>query len=205
MPIKINAAILVLADGRKTECDNETFGHAIDRLREYATHGKQLKESDHIYRMDFAGATCFVLVEQPIVNVDHQQAILKNIVCCRDEKQFKNICKNPGKYTADLSKQKVEQVQQAVAEAKEGVIKNIDRVLDRGGKIEEVVVKAEELDRQAVKFKREAQGLNVSKYWDSCCCGFFSCCKCCGCKPCCCREKSEGKKPLLGPPAQIIN
>jgi len=60
---------------------------------------------------------------------------------------------------------KVAKVQQEINQVKEVMIKNIDKVLERGEKIELLVDRTEELDAHAFKFKKASKTLKRAMWW----------------------------------------
>jgi len=60
---------------------------------------------------------------------------------------------------------RVTRVKDEISQVKDVMIKNIDKVLERGEKIELLVDKTEVLDQHAFKFKRQAKILKRSMWW----------------------------------------
>jgi len=60
---------------------------------------------------------------------------------------------------------KVAKVREEINAVKDVMIKNIDKVLERGEKIELLVDKTEVLDQHAFKFKKQAKNLKNSMWW----------------------------------------
>jgi vesicle-associated membrane protein 7 len=60
---------------------------------------------------------------------------------------------------------RVSQVNEQIAEVRGLMVQNIDRVLERGEKIELLVDKTDELERNAVKFKKSARHLKHAMWW----------------------------------------
>jgi len=60
---------------------------------------------------------------------------------------------------------KLTKVKDEITVVKDVMIKNIDKVLERGERIELLVDKAEELDQHAVKFNRQSRNLKRSLWW----------------------------------------
>ena len=56
-------------------------------------------------------------------------------------------------------------VQQEISAAKNVMVQNIDKVLERGERIELLVDKTERLDHNAVRFKKQAVNLKRSMWW----------------------------------------
>jgi len=59
----------------------------------------------------------------------------------------------------DLSQERVVRVQGEIEEVRQVMVENIDRVLERGEKIELLVDKAENLNQQAFKFRKQSSAL----------------------------------------------
>lgn len=68
-------------------------------------------------------------------------------------------------YASDPSADKIGQVQSKIEENKNVMRDNIDRVLERGEKIELLVKKTDELGHQAFKFEKEARTLKRTMVW----------------------------------------
>eukprot|EP00808_Paulinella_micropora_P031456 g62300.t1 len=60
---------------------------------------------------------------------------------------------------------KVQKVREEINQVKDVMIKNIDKVLERGEKIELLVGKTDALDQHAVKFKKQSRQLKHSMWW----------------------------------------
>jgi len=60
---------------------------------------------------------------------------------------------------------KIAKVQEEISQVKDVMIKNIDKVLERGEKIELLVDKTEVLDQHAFKFKKQSRKLKNSMWW----------------------------------------
>jgi len=60
---------------------------------------------------------------------------------------------------------KVARVREEISQVKDVMIKNIDKVLERGEKIELLVDKTEVLDQHAFKFKKQSKALKRSMWW----------------------------------------
>lgn len=68
-------------------------------------------------------------------------------------------------YNAPRADDKVTRVREEINAVKDVMIRNIDKVLERGEKIELLVDKTEELDQQAFKFKKQAKNLKNVMWW----------------------------------------
>lgn len=64
-----------------------------------------------------------------------------------------------------LESDKIKKVQTEVSELKEVIINNIDKVIERGEKIEVTSEKAENLNRGAGRFKDGARNLRRKLWW----------------------------------------
>lgn len=60
---------------------------------------------------------------------------------------------------------KIAKVQEEISQVKDVMIKNIDKVLERGEKIELLVDKTEVLDQHAFKFKKQSRSLKRAMWW----------------------------------------
>jgi len=60
---------------------------------------------------------------------------------------------------------KVQRVREEISQVKDVMIKNIDKVLERGEKIELLVDRTEDLDKHAFKFKKQSRNLKRSMWW----------------------------------------
>jgi len=60
---------------------------------------------------------------------------------------------------------KIAKVKEEITQVKDVMIKNIDKVLERGEKIELLVDKTEVLDQHAFKFKKQSRGLKRAMWW----------------------------------------
>jgi vesicle-associated membrane protein 7 len=65
----------------------------------------------------------------------------------------------------NMKTDKVQKVKEEISAVKDVMIKNIDKVLERGEKIELLVGKTEVLDQHAVKFKKQSRQLKNSMWW----------------------------------------
>eukprot|EP00298_Acanthocystis_sp_HF-20_P000278 c10339_g1_i1.p1 GENE.c10339_g1_i1~~c10339_g1_i1.p1 ORF type:complete len:225 (-),score=53.32 c10339_g1_i1:113-766(-) len=68
-------------------------------------------------------------------------------------------------YSNDPSADKVNQVREEIGEVKNIMVKNIEKVLDRGEKIELLVDKSENLNKQSKTFKQQSTKLKTSMWW----------------------------------------
>jgi vesicle-associated membrane protein 7 len=65
----------------------------------------------------------------------------------------------------NVNKEKIQKVQQHIAQVKDVVVENIDRVIAQGEGIELLVDKTEDLNQHSFKFKTGSQGLVRSMWW----------------------------------------
>jgi len=68
-------------------------------------------------------------------------------------------------YSNDKTADKINKVKGEIEEAKNVMVKNIDKVLERGSKIEELVDKTDMLQEQAHSFKRKGTKLKRKMWW----------------------------------------
>mmetsp|Transcript_42458 Transcript_42458/g.85432 ORF Transcript_42458/g.85432 Transcript_42458/m.85432 type:complete len:220 (-) Transcript_42458:69-728(-) len=71
-------------------------------------------------------------------------------------------------YNSNPEADKVRKVRGEVDEVRQVMVENIERILDRGDKIELLVDKSEDLSAQASKFKRSAGHLQRRMWWANC-------------------------------------
>mmetsp|Transcript_20280 Transcript_20280/g.49790 ORF Transcript_20280/g.49790 Transcript_20280/m.49790 type:complete len:234 (-) Transcript_20280:297-998(-) len=68
-------------------------------------------------------------------------------------------------YTSNPKADKLRHIKEEVTEVRQVMVENIERILDRGDKIELLVDKAEDLNEQATKFKRSGHQLKNKMWW----------------------------------------
>ncbi|CEO97607.1 V-SNARE coiled-coil homology domain-containing protein [Plasmodiophora brassicae] len=81
--------------------------------------------------------------------------------------EFSNVLRNRMEYFNKLnrSQTKISAVQSELNQARNVMVENIDRVLERGDRIELLVDKSERLDASALQFRKRATVLKRSMWW----------------------------------------
>ncbi|KTD26207.1 R-SNARE family protein [Legionella israelensis] len=105
---------------------------------------------------------CIIITDQLLSR--GQLAHLTTYLLVLEEKVNKSIVfKDFEQYCSD---RKLRQIKEELEETKKIMTDNIDKLLERGERIEQLIEKTEELSRNAKQFKHEAEELN--RCWPSC-------------------------------------
>lgn len=117
-----------------------------------------------------AGSVYVIVSDTDIANKKDLSLLFFNIINAYDDNKdqtLKDILKNPTSYFLD---KKMELVQKELQETKSIMASNIEKILNRGEKLEDIVQKTALLAKQAKKFNYAAEDLADS----------YSCCSCLG-------------------------
>lgn len=177
--------------------------------RQFADRNKYF----HILRT--ADKKTMIFVTDSRISNDERDQFFTAITAASQASHLETIMRNPNNPGEDKKKEekenkrsndpKIALIQNELQAAQDIMIKNIDKVLERGEKIETLMDKSDDLAQDAMKFHKAARQLNKGKAYVSaesaCCCPSYeevSCfglfrrgkCHCCGYVACCCSSDS---------------
>ena len=71
-------------------------------------------------------------------------------------------------YNSDPSADNIGRVRSQINDVKDVMVQNIEKVLERGEKIELLVDKTDRLNQQAFKFEKQSKRLKTAMWWKNC-------------------------------------
>lgn len=139
--------ICTFLDANKKNFVNKLGYHKL-KISGQAVYYMQVTQ-DHLYA---------VAVDVELTEVQKRH-LFAHIVQAKQKNDLENILKDPESATTDIGMQKIAAIQKELNETKDIMLENIDKVLLRGEKVEDLVQRTDELKRTAGDFEWSATRL----------------------------------------------
>lgn len=139
----------------------ENNGMYVDFLRENTgTHSLSMTGAASYARC--IGEKIVVVAVDEAMNHIQLHKLMDNIDVATTSRDLKNIINNPEQSVKDKYDMKMDAVRDDIEETKQQMMINIDKIIERGEKIENLKEKTEALEKQAILFRKSTTKLKES-------------------------------------------